>query len=476
VKGPEDNSVILALAKIPKAPLRYSERLSDLSGENVVWGIHSEAATRFHAERIVTVDPSRYGPTQTPLVTPVEFLNEFNDGCIGAVSLVPFLDLKAQHHQVYNEIDDKITDIIANTGFILGKYVSEFEEAFAGLHGVKHCLGVSSGTDALHVAMLSLGIGPGDEVVVPCNTFIATAEGVSLAGATPVFVDCDEYYNMNPEGLAKVLEERKSIKAIIPVHLYGQPAELDCILNLAEKHGVAVVEDACQAHCARYKDKPIGGFGSFSAFSFYPGKNLGAYGEAGAIMTNDDELFEKARMYRQHGEIKRYHHQVVGHNYRMSAFQGAVLSTKVKYITDWTGKRQRNAAIYGELLSDVPEVAVPQQAPGAQSVFHLYVIQHDRRDALQACLAEKSIGTGLHYPVPLHLQEAYSHLGYKKGDFPLAEEAAGRILSLPMYPELSKSQIEYVCDCVSEFSSRRVHTPFVLNSERGATWRRMPRA
>ena len=285
------------------------------------------------------------------------------------------MDLKAQHHEIYNKIDDRITDIIGNTGFILGKHVDEFEERFAEAQGAKYCLGVSSGTDALHVALLALGIGPGDRVIVPVNTFIATAEAVSLTGAEPVFVDCDKFYNPDVEKIKEIVESRlytvnskgrkgritnneSPITCIIPVHLYGQPADMDEIIALADEYGLKVVEDSCQAHLAAWRMadgawRKVGNFGEFGAFSFYPGKNLGAYGEAGALITNDEALFKRAKMFRQHGEIERYHHEVVGHNYRMAAMQGAVLATKIKYLKGWTEQRRKNANLYSELLKDV---------------------------------------------------------------------------------------------------------------------------
>jgi dTDP-4-amino-4,6-dideoxygalactose transaminase len=437
--------------------------------------VQMSCAESLGANYFITRNSDYFKDSTVPVLTPEQFLEKWNAGEFDICGQVPFLDLKAQHPQIYNEIDDKMKDIIANTGFILGKYVDDFERDFAEIQRSKYCIGVSSGTDALHVALMTLGIGPGDAVIVPVNTFIATAEAVSLCGATPVFVDCDEYFNLDVCKLEEILqksEERKTedqksrraeggkaekqksnngVKAVIPVHLYGQPANMDRIMEIAEKFGGAVVEDACQAHLARWQNKRAGNFGTFGAFSFYPGKNLGAWGEAGALITNDKQLYEHAKMIRQHGEIERYHHKVIGHNYRMEAFQGAVLSTKLKYIKQWTKQRQENAALYKELLADVHEIETPRELIGAECVYHLYVIQAERRDELQAYLGEKNIGTGLHYPIPLHLQEAYAHLGYKEGDFPVAEKAAERILSLPMYPELSERQVRYVCDKIKEF-------------------------
>jgi len=370
---------------------------------------------------------------------------------------VPFLDLKAQYPQVINEIRSKFDDIFENTAFISGKYVSAFESEFAKAQQVGNCIGVSSGTDALHIALMCLGIGPGDKVAVPVNTFIATAESVSLCGALPVFVDCDPFFNLDAAGLERILSgpDRINVKAAIPVHLYGQPADMTALMELAVRHHLAVIEDCCQAHLASWQGTKVGNFGLFGAFSFYPGKNLGAFGEAGALMCNDRERAETARMVRQHGEVERYCHKVVGHNYRMEAFQGAVLGTKLKYLEEWTARRQRNAALYSELLARVEEIETPMTRPGAEHVFHLYVIQTDQRDELQKFLAEKGIATGLHYPVPIHLQPAYKHLGFQKGDFPVAERAAKRILSLPMYAELTEKQIRYVVDAIKGFWSAR---------------------
>lgn len=406
-------------------------------------------------------------------------LKKADKGKYEKIGQVPFLDLKAQFHQIQSEISERFADIIANTGFILGKHVDEFEKNFARLQESEYCIGVSSGTDALHIALQALGIGQGDEVIVPVNTFIATAEAVSLTGAIPVFIDCDEYYNIDLSRVREIFQEtgdrrqesrnrrqgsggriqesgdgRLNIRAIIPVHLYGQPCDMDAVMALADEFDLLVVEDACQAHLARWTGRRVGNFGGFGAFSFYPGKNLGAFGEAGALVTSDDELYNRAKMLRQHGEIERYHHKVIGHNYRMEAFQGAVLATKLKYIEGWTRQRQENAALYNRLLVDVEGVEAPGQLEGTECVHHLYVIQTDRRDELQKYLGDHGVATGLHYPVPLHLQEAYHHLGYKKGDFPVAERAAGRILSLPMYPELTGGQIGYVCEKIRNFFGR----------------------
>ena len=372
---------------------------------------------------------------------------------------VPFLDLKAQYPLIRAEVTEKLEEIISNASFILGKHVEEFEEEFARAHGVRHCLGLSSGTDALHVALEALKVTHGDRVIVPVNTFIATAEAVSLVGAEPVFVDCDASYNIDPQKVREALaaDADKRIKAIIPVHLYGRPADMTRLCTIAAEYGVPIVEDAAQAHLAEWRGTKVGNFGACAAFSFYPGKNLGAFGEAGALVTNDTELFQRAKLYRQHGEITRYHHSVVGHNYRMEAIQGAVLATKLKHLGAWTAKRRAVAVRYRKLLQDVDGISLPPEDGPAFCVNHLFVIQSLDRDALRQHLADDGIATGLHYPVPLHLQPAYAALGHGPGDFPIAEAASRRIVSLPMYPELTEEQIAHVCDSIRAFHAPRWH-------------------
>lgn len=369
---------------------------------------------------------------------------------------VPFLNLTAQYRPIKDEIAAALQEVLDTNAFAGGRKVERFENVFAPFCQTGHAIGVGSGTDALWMALLGLGIGDGDAVIVPVNTFIATAEAVSFAGTLPLFVDCDEYYNIDTAKLQKTLsamsyEQRARLKAVIPVHLYGQMANMDEIMALAGEYGLAVIEDACQAHGAEYKGRRAGSIGDAGCFSFYPGKNLGAYGEAGAIVTNNAELAAKLRMFRDHGQQKKYYHSIIGWNARMDGFQGAVLATKLKYLDEWTKKRRQNALLYNELLAGVDGIQTPKEMPHTSSVYHLYVIQSDDRDGLQHYLEQNGVATGLHYPVPLHLQEAYSSLGYEEGDFPMAEGAARRILSLPMYPELTEAQIGYVCDKISEF-------------------------
>jgi len=363
---------------------------------------------------------------------------------------VPFLNLKAQLPKIRSEIDTRFSSIIDNTAFVCGKEVKEFEEKFSELHSVSYTVGLSSGTDGNHVAMLCSGIGKGDEVIGPVNTFIATAEGVSHSGATPVFVDIGEKtYNIDVDKIDEKVTPRT--KAINPVHLFGQPADLNPIKEIAKKNNLFVIEDAAQAHLADYYNKRIGGIGDIASWSFYPGKNLGAWGEAGAFTTNDEEMYLKAKKMRDHGSGKKYYHDLIGHNYRMSEFQAAVLNVKMKYIEEWTEMRRKNAQRYNERLSDIEQVIVPLELQGVKHVYHLYVIRAKDRDKLQIFLKENGIGTGLHYPIPLHLTQAYAHLGYKKGEFPVAEKLANEILSLPMYPELTEEQIDYVCEKIKAF-------------------------
>jgi len=363
---------------------------------------------------------------------------------------IPFVDLKAQYASIKAEILPAIEAVLDSNAYVLGKAVSDFEQTFAQRHRTGHCIGVSSGTDGNHMALWALGVGPGDEVILPANTFIATAWGATLCGATPVLVDCDPVsYNIDPSAVAARITPKT--KAIVAVHLYGQPADMDPLLEIGRKHGIPVVEDCAQAHLAEYKGVPVGGIGTVASWSFYPGKNLGAYGEGGAVTTNDPEIARKLRMVRDHGSEKKYQHEILGHNYRMEGIQGAVLGVKMKYIEQWTEARRRNATSYGELLQGLPEFVTPAESETAKHVYHLYVVRTSHRDKLQRHLQDRGISTGLHYPVPLHLQPALRHLGHRKGDFPVTESIADQLLSLPMYPELTRNQIEYITESVREF-------------------------
>ena len=363
---------------------------------------------------------------------------------------VPFLDLRMQYESIKDEVHQAIREVCESCAFAGGPFVAEFEKAFASFCGTKYAIGVASGTDAIWAALIAVGIGPGDEVITTPNTFIATAEAITFSGAKPVFVDIDERtYNINPELIEAAITPRT--KAIIPVHLYGQPADMDPIMETARRYNLFVIEDACQAHGAEYKGRPAGSIGDAGCFSFYPGKNLGAYGEAGAVTTNNAELADKMRTFRDHGQKKKYYHSIVGWNARMDGFQGAVLSVKLKYLSKWNEGRNKNASLYNKLLGGVDGVVTPEKADYAKHVYHIYAVRTKKRDEMISFLAQKDVLCGIHYPVPLHLQEAYKSLGYKKGDFPIAEKCAEEIVSLPMFAELTGEQIKKVASEIKIF-------------------------
>ena len=362
---------------------------------------------------------------------------------------IPYLDLPAQLRPLRKEIDAAIARTIDHCSFCLGPDVAQFEKDFARYCGAEHCVAFNTGTSALHVAMLLLGVGPGDEVISTPHTFVATSWAISYVQAKPVYVDIDEAtFNLDPRLIEKAITPRT--KAIVPVHLYGHPFDLDGVLAVAQKHNLPVVEDACQAHGAKYKGRTIGTFGAVSCYSFYPGKNLGATGEGGALVTNNAEFARRARSLREHGSSVRYYHDEVGFNYRMEGIRGAVLGVKLPHLPAWTAGRQRVARRYTELLQDTP-LQLPTQAEWAESVWHLYVVRHPRRDALKKHLEANGVGCALHYPLPLHLQKCYASLGYQAGDFPVAEKAARECLSLPIYPELTDAQIQRVVAVIKDF-------------------------
>ena len=357
---------------------------------------------------------------------------------------VPFLDLKAQYEAIKQEIDQTIANVINDAAFVGGKYVKQFEEEFAAFCVAKHCVGVGNGTDALFIALRSLGVGKGDEVITAANSFIATSEAITMAGAKVVFVDCDpRTYNIDTTKILSAITPRT--KAIIPVHLYGQPADLPALQTIAREYGLFLIEDAAQAHGAEFEGKRIGVFGDIACFSFYPGKNLGAYGDGGAIVTNSEGWAMKCRMLGNHGRVKKYDHEFEGVNSRLDGIQAAILSVKLRHLEEWTEKRREIAKIYNELLKN-SEVMTPVEAPGVKHIYHLYVVRIPQRDAVQAALKTKGIDTGIHYPIPLPHLQAYRYLGHTSDEFPVTTQYSREILSLPMYPELSKIQIEYVCD------------------------------
>ncbi|MGB9692298.1 MAG: DegT/DnrJ/EryC1/StrS family aminotransferase [Candidatus Sumerlaeaceae bacterium] len=363
---------------------------------------------------------------------------------------VPFLDLQTPHRELWSEIRDEFEKTFHAAAFVGGPHIAAFEEEFAQFCGVTGCASVNSGTDAIRLALLAMAVGAGDEVIVPAHTFIATSEAVSQTGARPVFVDIEPVtYTLDAAAVERAITPRT--KAIIPVHLYGQCADMDAILAIAKQHSLLVLEDACQAHGAMYKGRPAGSMGHAAAFSFYPGKNLGACGEAGAVTSNDPEIIRKVKMLRDHGQSQKYYHDVEGYNARMDALQAIVLRAKLRRLADWNKARQRCAQHYSQRLAESPKIIVPRTLPHNTHVFHLYVILVENRDALQSYLAEHGVGTGLHYPLPLHLQKAYAHMGHKEGDLPVTERVAHTLLSLPMFPTLSVEQIDYVCDRILDW-------------------------
>jgi dTDP-4-amino-4,6-dideoxygalactose transaminase len=411
---------------------------------------------------------------------------------------VPFLDLKTPHHELEEDLLAVFRECLRTASFIGGSQVEAFEKEYAEFCETRHCVAVNSGTDALRFALIAAGIGPGDEVITVPNTFIATTEAISQTGATPAFVDIDERtYNMDPDKLEDYLNSRQSQvasrkgprrtpnasrltaqpKAVLPVHLYGQPADMDPILEIAARYGLIVIEDACQAHGALYysrtgdKWQKAGSMGLAGAFSFYPGKNLGACGEGGAVTTNDESVARKVRMLRDHGQAKKYYHECEGYNGRLDAIQCGILRIKLKHLSEWNERRRQNASLYNQLLSNNSEfiahssdlsplatrhlpldtIITPFEPSWAKGVYHLYIIRTSKRDDLQKYLSDHGIGTGLHYPVPLHLQNAYLKSGQANGSYPATEKAAGEILSLPMFPGLSKEQIEFTASTIKQF-------------------------
>ncbi len=360
---------------------------------------------------------------------------------------VPFVDLRAQYVSIKAEIDEAIARVLETTAFVLGREVEAFEAAFAEYVGAKFCVGLNSGTAAVQLAVQACGIGAGDEVIVPANTFFASAEGVSTAGAAPVFVDADPIsYNIDPARIEAAITGRT--RAIMPVHLYGQAADLDPIFDIARRHNLRVIEDAAQAHGSLYKGRRVGALSDAGCFSFYPGKNLGAYGEGGAVVTNDEAVARRVRLLRDHGSEQKYRHEIVGYNFRLEGMQGAILNVKLRHLDKWNDLRRAHAARYDEMLAGSP-LTLPREMDYARHIYHLYVVQTDERDALQQHLSAAGVQTGIHYPVPIHLQPAYAAMGHKTGDFPEAERQAQRVLSLPMYPELTDAQIERVAEAIN---------------------------
>lgn len=376
---------------------------------------------------------------------------------------VPFIDLKAQYRKLAGEIKPEIEDVLDTCYYVLGPKVKAFEEAFAEHAGTKHCVAVSSGTAAVHSIVWAVDMPAGSGIIVPPNTFTATVEGIIIAGHVPVFVDVDPVsWNLDPDRIEELLKSCSTsgkpvdphtgavIRGILSVDLYGQPADYIGLESIAAEYGLHLLEDACQAHGASRNDRRAGSFGEAAAFSFYPGKNLGAYGEGGAVTTNSGELAEKIRSIRDHGSREKYHYEMIGHNYRMSAFQGAVLGVKVKYIDEWNDARRAAAERYRELLEGLP-VEIPAELPDTRHVYHLFALHTPRRDELRSFLSERSIASGLHYPFPLHTQKAYNYLGYCEGDFPVSEKNSSQNITLPMFPEITPDQQKEVAEGIGAF-------------------------
>ena len=385
---------------------------------------------------------------------------------------IPFVDLKAQYANIKDEIDQAIAEVISKTAFIGGPFAKSFEEKFAEFCGVKYCVGVGNGTDALFIALKALGIGSGDEVITTANSFIATSEAITMTGAKVVFVDIDpKTYNMDPQKLNDYLKScfpaspppsfpasqlprlQAKPKAVIPVHLFGQPADMDPILDIAKRYNLKVVEDSAQAHGALYKGRQIGSIGDLACFSFYPGKNLGAYGDAGAIVTNNEELAVKARMIANHGRVEKYNHEIEGVNSRLDGIQAAILEVKLRHLTEWTESRRKNAYLYNKYIEDT-ELITPFEIDDVKAVYHLYAVRvkKDLRQKLQEHLKSNGISSGIHYPIALPNLKAYAYLNHNQDDFPEATRASQEILSLPMFPELTESQIEYIVNQIKAFS------------------------
>ncbi len=362
--------------------------------------------------------------------------------------MIPYLDLRAQYHSIQGEVDAAVSRVLESGHYILGEEVAAFEEAFAAYCGTRYAAAVNTGTSALHLALLAAGIGPGDEVITTPLTFVATVAAILYTGAKPVFADVDpKTLNIEPRKARAAVTSRT--KALVPVHLHGKPADMEGLLRIAEENQIKVIEDAAQAHGAEINAKRVGGLGWAGCFSFYPGKNLGAYGEGGAVVTNQPEVDKKVRLLRDWGAEKRYHHDFKGFNYRMDAFQGSILRVKLKYLEKWTEARRALALRYDEKLKGAP-LQIPRTPGGARHVYHAYAVLVEERERLQKHLSDKGVQTNIHYPIPVHLQKAYEDLGYKGGDFPAAEDACRKLLSLPLYPEMTTAQVDEVAEAVRQ--------------------------
>ena len=365
---------------------------------------------------------------------------------------VPFVDLYRQYQLIQKDIDGAINKVICDSAFVLGKYVEEFEGAFANYCGTKYCVGVSSGTDALLLSFIAIGLKSGDEVITAPNTFFASTEPLGHIGVKPVFVDIEQKTHLIDINKIERAITPKT-KAILPVHLYGQMANMEVIMSIARKYNLKVIEDCAQAHGAEQRGRKAGTFGDIGAYSFYPAKNLGAYGDSGCVVTSNEEYFNTVKMLRDHGRRDKYEHNMEGYNSRMDGIQGAILNTKLKYLNGWVERRREIAELYGKLLSD--EISKPLEVSLNKHAYHLYVIEVDRRDELLKYLREQNIGAGIHYPIPLHLQRAYQHLGLSEGLYPECEKSCRRVISLPIFPEMKQEEIEFVANSVNSFVDGR---------------------
>jgi dTDP-4-amino-4,6-dideoxygalactose transaminase len=364
---------------------------------------------------------------------------------------IPFLDLKAQYQSIKPEIDAAIANVLESSQFVLGEEVAGFEREFAKNCGVSECIAVNSGTSALHLALLAAGVGPGDEVITVPFTFVASVAAILYTGARPVLVDIDpRSFSMDPAPIEAAITPRT--KALLPVHLYGQTADMDPIMEIAQHHGIIVIEDAAQAHGAKYKGRSAGSIGHIGCFSFYPAKNLGAYGEGGAVTTSDPDYANKVRMLRDWGADRKYHHLLRGYNYRMEGLQGAILRVKLRHLEHWTEKRRAIAKKYDQLLADCG-LTLPMEMPGSRHVYHLYTLRAPDRDGLRASLDAEGISTAVHYATPAHMQPAYADLGYGQGSFPQSEKAATEVLSLPLYPEMTDIQLQRVLEALTTIAA-----------------------
>ena len=363
---------------------------------------------------------------------------------------IPFVDLKAQYYRYQTEIDNAIQSVIDETAFIGGHYVNKFEQQFASTYGIKHCIGVGNGTDGIYISLKMLGVKPGDEVITATNSWIATSEAITATGANVVFTDIEEnFFNIDPEKLEEKITSRT--KAVIPVHLYGQSANIKKIKDICIRYNLFMIEDCAQAHFAIFEDQYVGTFGNVGVFSFYPGKNLGAYGDAGAVITDDDDIAEKIRMFANHGALKKHFHKIEGCNSRLDGIQAAILSTKLPHLHEWNKSRYLNAMKYNKLLSGISEVVIPKIRKNCTHVFHIYCILAEKREQLQEYLRKAGIATAIHYPTPLPFLKAYEYKNYKAEDFSVTLRNQDKILSLPMYPELTDTQISYISKNIKDF-------------------------